>query len=56
MTASAVFESGVCLLIAPVPVHCFLITFKYFRQRRAHADSLFKLFETAFEVVNEAMS
>ena len=22
------FESGICLLIAPVPVHCFLITFK----------------------------
>ena len=21
------FESGICLLIAPVPVHCFLITF-----------------------------
>ena len=22
------FESGICLLIAPVPVHCFSITFK----------------------------
>ena len=22
------FKSGVCLLIAPVPVHCFSITFK----------------------------
>ena len=23
------FESGICLLIAPVPVHCFLITSLY---------------------------
>ena len=28
--------------------------FKYFEQRRVQADSLFKLSETAFEVVNEA--
>ena len=23
------FKSGICLLIAPVPVHCFSITFKH---------------------------
>ena len=27
------FESGICLLIAPVLVHCFLITFIYFYDR-----------------------
>ena len=24
------FKSGICLLIAPVPVHCFSITFSFF--------------------------
>ena len=26
------FEGGICLLIAPVPVHCFLITFAILRR------------------------
>ena len=26
------FESGICPLIAPVPVHCFLITFKTYQK------------------------
>ena len=26
------FKSGICLLIAPVPVHCFSITFIYSKQ------------------------
>ena len=26
----SVFGSGICLLIAPVPVHCFSITFEVF--------------------------
>ena len=28
MVATFGFEGGICLLIAPVPVHCFLITFR----------------------------
>ena len=27
------FKSGICLLIAPVPVHCFSITFTYLNYR-----------------------
>ena len=35
-------------------LHLQFFIFKYFEQRRVQANSLFKLSETAFEVVNEA--
>ena len=32
------FKSGICLLIAPVPVHCFSITFIMFARVCSHVD------------------
>ena len=33
------YKGGICLLIAPVPVHCFLITFmemKFYKDNAGH--------------------
>ena len=32
------FKSGICLLFAPVPVHCFCITFIMFARVCSHVD------------------
>ena len=42
------FEGGICLLIAPVPVHCFLITFSRFIKSVGKAKAVFSAIDYSY--------